>query len=137
MNDIKKLHGPKKTRTLQPQGRRELRRVVLISLFVLVASGAALVFAVTTDISKAFRSRAASQEQATASDATARLGNIIIQHGAGRCGQMIFDNKSGRIVDASGPCKKETILDERGMPRPEGTIRRLDAISKSFQRSGN
>jgi hypothetical protein len=102
MNDTKKIHRPKKARTLRPQGRPGVRSVALISVIVLVAIGAALVLVTTTDMSKAFRSRA-----------------------------------SGRIVDASRPCKKETLLDERGVPKPEGTIRRLDAISKSFQRSGN
>jgi hypothetical protein len=134
---IKIKRGAKNASTLRSQTRRELRNAALVTIFVLTAIGAGLVFAITPDISIAFRSRAAPREQANASDATARFGNIIIQPTAGQCERMIFDNKSGRFVEVSRSCNKERQFDEHSVPTPEGTIHRLDAISKSFQRSGD
>ena len=104
---------------------------------LLAAMGFGLVAAMTTDVSTLFSSRATPQEQADASNTTTQLGKITIEPTAGQCEHIIFDNQSGRVIEISRSCKKETVFDENGVPRPEGTIRRLDAISKSFQGSPN
>jgi hypothetical protein len=46
------------------------------------------------------------------------------------CRQQVFDNQTWRMT-RSQPCDT-TVRDSNGVPRPEGTVRRLDAISKSF-----
>ncbi len=48
---------------------------------------------------------------------------------------MKFDNDSGRPIGQFKPCDTADILDANGVPMPTGTIRRLDAISKSFSRN--
>ena len=45
---------------------------------------------------------------------------------------MKFDNDNGRTIEQFKPCDNAGILDANGVPVPVGTIRRLDAISKSF-----
>ena len=48
---------------------------------------------------------------------------------------MKFDNDSGRAIEQFKPCDNAGILDANGAPVPAGTVRRLDAIGKSFSRS--
>jgi hypothetical protein len=59
-----------------------------------------------------------------------RTANIILEPAPNRCKQMIFDNDTGRIVESNRPCDKSVILNDKGVPM--GTVRRLDAIAKSF-----
>lgn len=45
---------------------------------------------------------------------------------------MKFDNRTGRTIENERHCENTTTLDAQGIPVPEGTIHRLDSISKSF-----
>lgn len=47
------------------------------------------------------------------------------------CKRLRFDD-TGRVFQDVVPCDQSSIRDARGQPVPVGTIRRLDAISKSF-----
>jgi hypothetical protein len=47
------------------------------------------------------------------------------------CKRLRFDD-DGRIFQDAVPCDQSSVRDARGQPVPVGTIRRLDAISKSF-----
>ena len=47
------------------------------------------------------------------------------------CRRVEFDNENGRIFQTNAPCDGEA-LDANGNPVPVGTMKRLDAISKSF-----
>jgi hypothetical protein len=58
-----------------------------------------------------------------------RTGTIVVQISPDHCQQFQFDNDSGLIRRDARPCKLEGV---EGGPAPMGTIRRLDAISKSF-----
>jgi hypothetical protein len=54
-----------------------------------------------------------------------------------RCRRMTFDNKTGRVSEISEldqPCEElaDLPIDDKGLPKPVGTIARLDAIGKSF-----
>jgi hypothetical protein len=62
----------------------------------------------------------------------ARIGTIILQRDDGRCEQIKFDNDSGRTIKDTVPCENKIVLDAHGVPVPQGTVHRLDAISKSF-----
>jgi hypothetical protein len=73
-----------------------------------------------------------SKSAATVSPDLDRTGKIVLQGGSGQCKQMKFDNQNGRISDGATPCDDQIALDARGVPIPQGTIHRLDAISKSF-----
>jgi len=48
-----------------------------------------------------------------------------------KCGELIFDNQTGRMVSSEQPCDT-TAFGSIGVMTPSGTIHRLDAISKSF-----
>lgn len=61
-----------------------------------------------------------------------RIGTIILEHDDSRCQQMKFDNDSGRTVEDALPCENKVVLDAHGVRVPQGTVHRLDAISKSF-----
>lgn len=60
------------------------------------------------------------------------VGKIVLRAGTGKCKQIKFNNDSGGFVESSASCDEKIILDEHGVPIPQGTIHRLDAISKSF-----
>ena len=47
------------------------------------------------------------------------------------CKRLRFDG-DGRVFQDAVPCDGATVLDVHGKPVPIGTMRRLDAISKSF-----
>lgn len=61
-----------------------------------------------------------------------RMGKIVVGGGLNQCKQMNFDNESGRISEDRIPCDDRVVLNSRGVPIPQGTVHRLDAISKSF-----
>jgi len=58
-----------------------------------------------------------------------RTGTIVVRTSPDHCQQFEFDNDSGLIRRDTRPCKVEA---SEGGSAPIGTIRRLDAISKSF-----
>lgn len=60
------------------------------------------------------------------------MGIIVQQLDGDRCKQTKFDNDSGRTIENLAPCDNEVFLDAHGIPVPQGTVHRLDAISKSF-----
>ena len=62
-------------------------------------------------------------------------GHIVVMAADGdRCKQLKFDNDTGRIDQDATPCdnNNKVIFDKTGAPVPVGTVRRLDAISRSF-----
>jgi len=63
---------------------------------------------------------------------TDRTGKIVMQASSGQCKKMKFDNQNGAVTEDSSPCDDKLVFDSHGVPVPQGTVRRLDAISKSF-----
>jgi hypothetical protein len=65
-------------------------------------------------------------------------GRIVLEAIARkRCRQVTFGNRTGRVTEMkeeNRPCKELADLpaDDRGQPKPLGTISRRDAIAKSF-----
>ncbi len=60
------------------------------------------------------------------------VGKIVLQAGTGKCKQIKFDNDNGGFAESSASCDEKIIFDKHGVPVPQGTVHRLDAISKSF-----
>ena len=60
-----------------------------------------------------------------------RTAKITTNSDGNGCWQKIFDNQTGRVLQARKPCEAAA-YDVDGAPAPIGTIHRLDAISKSF-----
>jgi hypothetical protein len=111
--------------------RRERRYAVMVSL-ALLAIGLGLLLAMTTEFPSSILSRGSSEHAIATSGARMRTATIVLEPIANRCRQVIFDNDTGRSVEINKPCEKTVILDDNGVPIPHGTVRRLDAISKSF-----
>lgn len=63
-----------------------------------------------------------------------RSATVITEGPAGGCRERVFDNQTGRMADATSPCGGATVLDENGVPVPVGTLHRMDAISRSFNK---
>ena len=62
----------------------------------------------------------------------ARTASIVLEPQGGRCRDLIFNNDTGKMAETVKPCEASVVLDAKGIPVPVGTVRRLDAISKSF-----
>jgi hypothetical protein len=61
-----------------------------------------------------------------------RIGRMVIDTGSSvGCRQGTFDNQTGRMTAATEQCDTD-VLDKNGIPVPQGTINRLNSISKSF-----
>jgi len=108
------------------QRRRELRYALITIGVSLAALCVIVVLAVTAGLPSLFGSGASSPATIPASPAEPRIGNIVFEPTADRCRQLSFDNDTGSIAETIRSC------DHKGSPGPAGTIRRLNAISKSF-----
>lgn len=71
-------------------------------------------------------SAVAASEQAWRNSATA-------EHETMWCRRLQFDNENDRVLESAAPCDGMP-QDANGNPSPLGTMRRLDAIAKSFIR---
>jgi hypothetical protein len=93
-----------------------------------------ILLAMTTDFMTSFYShRSAKNEMKTTDSKSMYSGAIVLEKSENQCEFRQFDNESGRmIVDIIKRCKAPDVLDSHGVPRPMGTIHRLDAISRSF-----
>jgi len=67
----------------------------------------------------------------TAVAETPGLGQPIAEGDIEFCKRLRFDDH-GRVFHDVVPCDQSSMRDARGQPVPVGTVRRLDAISKSF-----
>lgn len=62
-----------------------------------------------------------------------RIGTIIgPRNENNKCQRTKFDNDTGTTVEDFARCDNDVVLDAQGVPVPQGTAHRLDAISKSF-----
>ena len=62
-------------------------------------------------------------------EANPRTAAIVVESDPEHCRQLTFDNDTGQFSKVSRPCDQQNAPDA---VEPVGTIRRLDAISKSF-----
>ena len=60
-------------------------------------------------------------------------GRIVLHPDEKGCESRRFDNQTGQISEAAGPCRNETRLDAKGLPMPTGTVNTMQSISKSFR----
>jgi hypothetical protein len=119
----------RKTSGRRTRSRRQHWHAFGIFLFAMVATGCLVA---TNDVWSPLLPRMSSDNSTSAVDAReARMGTIVIQNDNDQCEQMKFDNETGKAADYLTPCPKQ-IVDANGRPVPQGTVHRLDAISKSF-----
>lgn len=75
------------------------------------------------------------EEKTSINSQQAQAGIIAVQSGHDICEIFKFDNDTGRTIDSSPHCHSSVVLDARGEPVPQGTVNRLESISKSFRAS--
>lgn len=107
----------------------ERARAVVATALLAVGLGVALL-ATTSEAPTLLFRRAPG---ATAS-APSRIGKIVLDSSPERCRQLSFDNDTGRIYPDDSPCEESVPRDAAGIPLPVGTLQRLEAISKAFNR---
>ena len=76
----------------------------------------------------------AQERQMAPSAATARTGKIIFDTQGRECRQVLFDNQTGKTVSTEVPCDNAIAQDNKRAPIAEGTMRRIESISRSFAR---
>jgi hypothetical protein len=111
--------------------RRQRRYAVMVS----VGFGVLLSVGVVVGISK-YQSLKASRALPPSNFAKDDIqkGKITFNVAGDRCRQIEFGSDTGRVTEIremNKPCE-ESAVDQAGLPKPAGTIHRLDAISKSF-----
>lgn len=71
--------------------------------------------------------------QSPVGEARPRTAAIVVETDLDHCRQFTFDNDTGEIFGGDiRPCEGEGDPSASNMPKPIGTMRRLDAISRSF-----
>ncbi len=122
-----------KTRRVSKAPKKEHRYVLAVSIGFFVALSLGILAAVLADPTW-ISSRLSAQKAPPEPAARSQIGTITLDPGsASNCRKMIFDNQTGRVTETNTPCE-QVVRDETGAPKPVGTLRRLDAISKSFSR---
>jgi hypothetical protein len=125
------------TKTARPRPARpapkQRRSLLIVSIGFLVLSSLCLAAVVANELAGSDVSSARSDRSNVRADIGARTGKVLINSVQGeRCRQRIFDNQTGRMVDANAPCNNSE-FEANGRQIFRGTINRLDQIGKSFQ----
>jgi hypothetical protein len=110
------------------------RRYGLIVCLALAATlGLGLLLATKRELPALLLARASPDRATTATRGIeARTASIVLEPQGGRCRDLVFDNDTGEIAERAKPCEASVAVDDKGVPLPVGTLRRLDAIGKSF-----
>lgn len=111
------------------QRTQERRRALIISGILLLAALTAVVV-IVAETPMSVHSLTSPQTAMAMPNNNLRTAKITNDSDGKGCWQQIFDNQTGRMT-RSQPCEATT-YDGNGVPIPLGTIRRLNAISKSF-----
>ena len=112
-----------------PSIAQERRRIVIVSVGLFVVLGAAIVVAMMTDLSSSIVQPLGPRDLFGIEE---RNGSIILKAENNRCRQIAFNNDTGVMKETSKPCYDKPLLDEKGVPVPSATIRRMDSIRESF-----
>jgi hypothetical protein len=117
-----------------PRSDTRARRYGLIVCIALTATlGLGLLLATKRDLPALLLARASPEGAVTATPGIeARTASIVLEPQGGRCRDLVFNNDTGEIAERARPCEVSVAVDDKGVPLPVGTLRRLDAISKSF-----
>jgi hypothetical protein len=110
---------------------RTHRYGLIVCLALVATLGLGLLLATKRDLPALMLARA-SPEHAVTPTIEARTASIVLEPQGGRCRDLVFNNDTGEIAERARPCEVSVAVDDKGVPLPVGTLRRLDAISKSF-----
>jgi hypothetical protein len=119
--------GPKKAVSLS--AAQERRRIVIVCVGLIVVLGAAIVVAMTTNLPSSIVQPLGPRDLFGIEE---RNGSIVLKAENNRCRQIAFNNDTGAMKETSKPCFNKPVVDDKGVPVPEATIRRMDSIRESF-----
>src|SRR5262245_9745655 len=111
----------------------ERRRIVIVFAGLFVVLGAAILVGLTTTLPSALIQRTHLGPRDTFG-IEQRDGAIVLPSANNRCRQIAFNNDTGRMVETSRPCENKPVLDDKGIPVPEATMRRMDSIRQGFSK---
>ena len=123
----------KLARAVQVSIALERRRIVIVCIGLVLVLGTAILVALTTSLPSAIIQRTPLGPRDTFG-IEERSGAILLPPANNRCRQIAFNNDTGRMVETSRPCEKKPALDEKGIPVPEATMRRMDSIRQGFSK---
>jgi hypothetical protein len=112
-----------------PSIARERRRIVIVCVGLFVMLGAAILVAVTTDLTSSIVQPLGPRDMFGIEE---RNGSIVLKAENNRCRQIAFNNDTGAMKETSKPCYEKPVLDDKGVPAPAATIRRMDSIREGF-----
>jgi len=125
--------APKKASRAAHISALERRRIVIVCIGLVLILGTAILVALTTTLPSALIQRTPLGPRDTFG-IEERSGAILLPPANNRCRQIAFNNDTGRMVETSRPCEKKPALDEKGIPVPEATMRRMDSIRQGFSK---
>jgi hypothetical protein len=108
---------------------QERRRIIIVSVGLFVVLGAAILVAITTNLSSSLIQPLGPRDMFGIEE---RNGSIVLKAENNRCRQIAFNNDTGVMKETSKPCNDKPTLDDKGFPVPEATIRRMDSIREGF-----
>jgi hypothetical protein len=123
--------GPKKAVMLR--AAQERRRIVIVCVGLIVMLGAAILVAMTTNLPSSIIQPLGPRDMFGIEE---RNGSIVLKAENNRCRQIAFNNDTGLMKETSKPCFDKPVLDDKGVPVPEATIRRMDSIRQGFGKQG-
>ncbi len=112
-----------------PSIAQERRRIVIVCVGLFVMLGAAILVAMTTDLTSSIVHPLGPRDMFGIEE---RNGSIVLKAENNRCRQIAFNNDTGQMKETSKPCYDKPVLDDKGVPVPSATIRRMDSIREGF-----
>jgi len=116
-----------------PSIAQERRRIVIVCVGLIVMLGAAILVAMTTNLPSSIVQPLGPRDMFGIEE---RNGSIVLKAENNRCRQIAFNNDTGLMKETSKPCFNKPVLDDKGVPVPEATIRRMDSIRQGFGKQG-
>src|SRR5215475_8038864 len=108
---------------------QERRRIMIVSAGLFAVLGAAILVAMTTDLPSSIVQPLGPRDKFGIEE---RNGSIVLKAENNRCRQIAFNNDTGAMKETSKPCYDKPIFDDKGVPLPEATVRRMDTIRQGF-----
>jgi low affinity Fe/Cu permease len=115
--------------TAAPGIALERRRIVIVCAGLFVVLGSAILLAMMTNLSSKIIQPVGPRDTFGIEE---RNGSIVLKAENNRCRHIAFNNDTGRMVESSKPCINKPVLDDKGVPVPAATMRRMDSIRQGF-----
>jgi len=121
------------SRTSQQGVALERRRIVIVCAVLITLLGSGILLAMTTDLTSTIirHTPLAARDPFGTEE---RNASIVLPAANNRCRQIAFNNDTGRMVETARPCETKPAFDDKGVPIPEATMRRLDSIRQGFNK---